>query len=251
MNRYAWVLMTRNQLLGFLREPAASGFNLLVPFFIVVIQAVAYGDTSVRGLKGYTVVDVLPIGAATMFVMIIGIFGMSIGLASMIEARSVATYRLRPGGVTGLLSAYATVLLALELLGLTISTLVLTLGWDAKLPDRPQALVPSLAIAAVFFIAFGAAGAGLGGSPRTAQALSSAMFFPFLFLSGAMFPLDTFPAALKVVAALLPGKHVYELFTYCWIGKQGFPVWSVLYLAVGAIALSMAAVRILRNRETI
>lgn len=251
MNARAWLLLTRNQLLGFVREPAASGFNLLVPFFIVIIQAVAYGDTEVRGLKGYTVVDVLPIGAATMFVMIIGIFGMSIGLASMIEARSVATYRLRPGGVTGLLSAYATVLLTLEVLGLAVSNVVLTAGWNARLPDRPQALVPALVVTATFFIAFGAAGAGLGGSPRTAQALSSALFFPFLFLSGAMFPIDTFPAALRAIAAALPGKHVYELFTYCWIDRQQFPIWSAVYLTIGSVILSISAVRILRNRETI
>ncbi len=251
MNPRAWLIMTRNQFLGFVREPAASGFNLLVPFFIVVIQAIAYGRTKVSGLKGYEVVDVLPISAATMFVMIIGIFGMSIGLASMIEARSVATYRLRPGGVSGLLSAYASVLFTLIVVGLGVSTAVLVVGWSARLPDRPLVIIPSLLLSALFFIAFGAAGAGLGGSPRSAQAMSSALFFPFLFLSGAMFPLDDFPKPLRIVGGILPGSHVYDLFTYCWIGKQSFPTWSVLYLVVGAGLLCVAAIRIVSRREDV
>ncbi len=251
MTRRAWLLMTRNQFLGFLREPAASGFNLAVPLFIVVIQAFAYGQTEVPDLAGYKVVDVLPISAATMFVMIIGIFGMSIGLASMIEARSVAAYRLRPGGVAGLLSAYATVLGALIVLGMLVANMVLVLGWSAQLPDRPLLIVPTVGLAGTFFIAFGAAGAGLGGSPRSAQAMSSALFFPFLFLSGAMFPLDEFPRALQIVGQVLPGSHTFELFTYCWIGSQPFPIWSLVYLSVGAVILSSAAVQILVRREDV
>jgi ABC-2 type transport system permease protein len=251
MNRHAWLILTRNQFFGFLREPAASGFNLLVPFFIVIFQAVAYGDTKINDLPGYRVTDVLPISATTMFVMIIGIFGMGIGLASMIEARSIAAYRLRPGGVSGLLSAYGTVLFCLIVLGLTVSTAVLAAGWSIRAPARAWLLLPSLIVTAVFFIAFGAGAASLGGSARTAQALSSALFFPFLFLSGAMFPLDSYPAALKAVAHVLPGEHVYQLFLYCWVQSEDVPIWSIVYLLVGAALLTFAAVRFLTRREDV
>ena len=171
--------------------------------------------------------DVLPISASTMFVMIIGIFGMGIGLSSMIEARSIAAYRLRPGGVSGLLSAYGTVLFGTIILGLVMSTAVLAIGWSIHPPHRAWLLLPALIVTAVFFIAFGAAGASLGGSPRSAQALSSALFFPFLFLSGAMFPLDSYPAALKTIAHVLPGEHVYNLFLYCWVQSQDLPIGSI------------------------
>ncbi|MEA2151442.1 MAG: type transport system permease protein [Solirubrobacteraceae bacterium] len=251
MNRQAWLLMTRNQFFGFVREPAASGFNVLVPFFIVVFQAIAYGGTKVDDLPGYEVSDVLPISATTMFVMIIGIFGMGIGLASMIEARSIAAYRLRPGGVFGLLSAYGTVLFGVILLGLAVSIAVLAAGWSIHPPHRAWLLLPSLLVTAAFFIAFGAVGASLGGSARTAQALSSALFFPFLFLSGAMFPLDSYPEALKVAAHVLPGEHVYNLFLYCWVQSEDVPIASIVYLLVGAVALVYAAVALLTRREDV
>jgi len=249
VNLGAWLVLTRNQFLGFLREPAASGFNVLVPLFIVVVQAVAYGSRDANGLDGYRVADVLPISAATMFVMIIGIFGMGIGLASMIEGRSVAAYRLRPGGVTGLLSAYATVLLGLIVLGFGLSLAALWVGWSIKAPDRPWAIVPALLLSAVFFLSFGAIGGALGGSPRSAQALSSMLFFPFLFLSGAMFPLDDFPKPLRVIASVLPGKHAYELFSYAWVRSEDFPGLSLTYLAGGGLALFTVAVAVLSHRE--
>lgn len=249
MNGRAWLLLTRNQGLGFLREPAASGFNLMVPLFIVIVQAVAYGDRAVDGLPGYRVADVLPVSAATMFVMIIGIFGMGIGLASMIEGRSVAAYRLRPGGVPGLLSAYATVLVVLTILGFALSVLALVLGWSARGPDRPWMIVPALVLCSFFFVSFGAIGGAAGGSPRSAQALSSMLFFPFLFLSGAMFPLDDFPGPLQMLSKLLPGNHAYELFSYSWLRSESFPAASVAYLSVGGVVLFAVAVRILRSRE--
>jgi ABC-2 type transport system permease protein len=251
VNRRAWLLLTRNQFLGFLREPAASGFNLAVPLFIVLIQAVAYGGSQVQGLPGYRVVDVLPVSAATMFVMIIGIFGMGIGLAAMIEARSVAAYRLRPGGTGGLLSAYSVVLILLVLVGLAVSVLVLRLGWSIQGADRPWLLLPTLLVTTIFFISFGAIGASLGGSPRSAQALSSAVFFPFLFLSGAMIPVDDLPSALEILAHVLPGFHVFEVFSYCWVSSEQVPAWSFVYLGVGAVLLAGLAIRTLRRREDV
>ena len=251
MSVSAWLLLTRNQLWGFLREPAASGFNLLVPFFIVVVQGVAYGDTAAKGLRDTRVADVLPVSAATMFVMIIGVFGMGIGLASMIEARSVAAYRLRPGGVPGLLSAYAVVLVLLVVLGFALSWLTLTVGWDARGPARAWALLPALVLGSAFFVALGALGGTLGGSPRSAQALSSMLFFPVLFLSGAMFPLDDFPRALRVVSTVLPGRHVFDLFSWTWVSGEAVPWGSIAYLVVGAAVLFRAAVVALGRRENV
>lgn len=54
---------------------------------------------------------------------------MSVGLASMVESRTLATYRFRPGGVASLITAYGSVRLALTLSGLVIALRVLLAGW--------------------------------------------------------------------------------------------------------------------------
>lgn len=246
----AWRLLLRNQLLGFVREPAAAGFNLVVPFFIVLVQAFAYGRSEVGSdLPGYLVADVLPIGAAVTYIMIIGVFGMGVGLASMVESRSLASFRLRPGGVGSILSAYGVVLVLLTLVGLSLSTAVLALGWGIRAPARPLVLLPAALLGCAVFLALGACVAGATGTPRSAQGVSSAVFFPMLFLSGAMFPLDAFPAPLRVLAQALPGYHLYEVTSWGWVGSQGAPMASLGYLVVAASVLPALAGWLFGRRE--
>lgn len=247
----AWLLLVRNQMLGFFREPAAAGFNLAVPFFILLIQATAFGDVLVGDqLPDYRVVDTLPVAAAVMFVMIIGVFGMGIGLASMIEARTIAVYRLRPGGLGAILSAYGTTLLVSAVVGLSASIAVLHLFWSIRSPRDLVVFAITVLLGFWLFLALGALIAAISGSPRAAQGVSSALFFPMLFLSGAVFPLDTFPQGLRTVAALLPGKHLYECLAFGWISNHdSFPWWSALYLVAFAVIGSVAATNALGRRE--
>lgn len=252
MTTRAWLLLTRNLTLGFVREPAAALFNLAVPFFIILVQAVAYGDELVgKDLPGYRVADVLPISAAVIFIMIIGIFGMSVGLASMIESRALAGSRLRPGGVGALLTSYGVVLIVLTLAGLALATLTLALGWQIKVPARPLAILPISLVGSVVFIAAGACIASSSGSPRSAQGVASGIFFPLLFLSGVMFPLDDFPATLRQIADALPGKHLADALTYTWIPTEPVPWASLAYLVGFAAANTWLAIRLLRRREDV
>lgn len=246
----AWALLFRNQLLGFVREPVAAVFNLAVPFFIVLVQAFAYGGTAVGDqLPGYRVVDVLPVSATVIFVMIIGVFGMGVGLASMAESRTLAGFSLRPGGVPALLSAYGAVLFLLTVVGLAGAVTVLALGWGVRAPARPLLVAPAVVAGAACFLAIGASVAGATGNPRSAQGVASAVFFPLLFLSGAMFPLDAFPPALQVLARALPGYHLHELLAYTWFGSASPPWPSITYLLAGTTVVAGGAVLLFRGRE--
>ncbi len=178
------LLQFRNQALGFIREPSAAIFNVLVPFLITLLQAFAFGEEQLgASLPGYRVVDVLAINAGVMFTMIIGLFGMGIGLSSMIEVRALAGASLRPHGAGLLLSAYALVLLFMVLIGWSLSYLVLRIVWQAELPNKPFIAILVIIISVAMYLMLGACIASLGGTPRSTQGICSAIFFPMLFLS--------------------------------------------------------------------
>jgi ABC-2 type transport system permease protein len=107
------------------------------------------------------------------------------------------------------------------------------------------------ALGSVLFMGIGACGAATGGSPRSAQALSSMLFFPLLFLSGAMFPLDSFPAPLQAVAHFLPSYHLYELFSFSWLRGQDLPTWSLVYVSVAAAVFATGAWFLFNRREDV
>lgn len=249
----AWALLVRNQLLGFLREPSAAVFNLAVPFFIIVVQAFAYGGQQARATDGallhLRVVDLLAVNAATLYVMMIGLFGMGIGLASMVESRTLSTFKLRPGGLASAITSYGSVLLILTVVGLLASVAALAMGWQIVFDGRPVALVAILLAAIAMFLALGACVAGLSGSPRSAQGIASALFFPMLFLSGATYPIEGYPAALRVIAALLPGRHAFVLLSFGWVRSEEFPWASAAYVATACLVLPLLAGWLFSRRE--
>lgn len=246
------LLQFRNQALGFVREPSAAIFNILVPFVIVLIQALAFGDERIgKDLPGYRIVDALAVNAGVMFTMIVGLFGMGVGLASMIEARTLAGASVRPGGPGLMLGAYALVLLVMVLLGWSASYLALRLGWEARWPSNPLAVVPLMALSVLLFLMLGACIAAITGTPRSAQGVCSALFFPLLFLSGAVFPITEFPGPLQAVARWLPGYRVSELLAPVWVEGQPFDWLSLLYVVVAAAVAALAARHFLARREDV
>jgi ABC-2 type transport system permease protein len=54
---------------------------------------------------------------------------------------------------------------------------------------------------------------------RTAQVVGMVLLYPMLFLSGAGFPGELLPAAIKKVAAFLPLTYVVNLLRGLWIGE--------------------------------
>ena len=126
---------------------------------------------------------------------------------------------------------------------------VLALGWGVRAPARPLLVAPAVVAGAACFLAIGASVAGATGNPRSAQGVASAVFFPLLFLSGAMFPLDAFPPALQVLARALPGYHLHELLAYTWFGSASPPWPSITYLLAGTTVVTGGAVLLFRGRE--
>lgn len=246
----AWLWQFWIQLLGFLREPAAVAFNLVVPLIIVVLQAITFGDYVVGDdMPGYRVVDLLPLAASLMYIMTLGLFGVGIGFATMIDSRTLAGSRLRRGGVSMTASAYLSVLILLLALGVVLSAVVANLSWGVHWPSRPWLFLFALIVAAGPFYACGLLFAVIAGSPRSCQAIASAAFFPCLFLSGAIFPVNSFPRGAQIAARSLPGSHAYELMAATWIRNFQIPWHSVAYLIATSLVLALMAATLLSRRE--
>lgn len=247
----AWGIQFRNHLFAFIREPAAFVFNMIIPLFIVLAEAFAIGQTPIYAteLTNLRVVDTLSVMSGIMYVMIVGLFGMSIGLSSMQESRALAGASLRPGGMCLVLSSYAACLLAMMVIGMSVAVAVLTLGWQVIAPAHLGLFVITMMLSAVLFLLIGAAIAGMVPSPRSAQGICSAFFFPLLFLSGAIFPLDSFPELLQRIATALPGFHVSELAFSAWLQGQPFPWPSLWYVLIGIVVIGGLNVVVYRRRE--
>ena len=245
-----WILQCRIQFLGLMREPAAVVFNMLVPLAIIFFQAAAFGDMEIgEELPDYRIVDFLPLSAAVMYAMTLGLFGLSVGLATMIESRTLAGYRLRKGGVSFVTSAYMVVLILVLGMGIVVSTVVSNIIWDVAWPGNVLLCVLAVVVGAGPFYACGFLIAVIVGATRSAQALSSVVFFPSLFLSGAVFPVELFPDRLQMVAKLLPGSHAYDLLVGAWFPDGSVSWKGMVYLMALTVVLTALATALFSRRE--
>jgi len=68
------------------------------------------------------------------------------------------------------------------------------------------------------FFALGYILAGLSPTARVAQMMGTVLFYPMIFLSGATWPLEFLPQAVRSVARFIPLTYVVALLKGLWFG---------------------------------
>jgi ABC-2 type transport system permease protein len=99
-------------------------------------------------------------------------------------------------------------------------------------------ILPAILLSAFSFFAIGFVLAGLMPTPRTAQAVGMALFYPMLFLSGAAIPRFMMPETLQQIAAYLPLTQVVILLEDLWFTGT----WNLTAVAVMTAVLILGLV---------
>jgi ABC-2 type transport system permease protein len=95
------------------------------------------------------------------------------------------------------------------------------------------------------FIAFGYVIASFAATEDAANAMTSAVQFPLMFLSGTFFPIAAMPDALQAVARILPLTYLNDALRQVMVGGTPFsPLWvCVAFLAVWLVGCLGVAAR--------
>lgn len=222
-----WKLTWTELKLG-LREPLAAFFTLVMPVMLLVVFGGVFGNEPLPFLAGYGQVDLSVPGYFGMIIGTIGMISLPITLASYRQngiLRRLQATPLRPAAV---LWAQVAVNVLMAALGMILLVVVGRLLYDLRPPQVSLALVPAIALGAFSFFAVGFTMAGVMPTPRSAQAVGMAIFFPMLFLSGAAMPRQIMPEAVQRIAELLPLTHVVILLEDLWLAGS----WNLVSLAV-------------------
>ncbi len=123
-------------------------------------------------------------------------------------------------------------------------TLVLILAILAGFrPVSWPAIVPALVImflVALLFSALGIMVASLLKDMQGFQLIMNFLVMPLFFLSGALFPLNNVPSALRLVAQFDPLSYGVDALRYFLIGTAIFPLMLDIGVLVGVTALFLA-----------
>jgi len=222
----------------FLREPVAVFFTLAFPVLLLLLFSAIFGNEPIPGYDGLRGVDVSTPGYTAMVVGTTALLGLPITLAGYRQRGILRRLRATPLHPSAILTSHVLVNLFMTLLGISFMVVAAVLVYDLRLPQAPIAVAVALVFSSLSFFALGFVLAGLLPSERTANVVGQAVYFPMLFLSGAVLPREMFPDALLRVSDFLPLTYVVELVQDLWL--RGSWNLSALAVLVGVLVVSVA-----------
>ena len=237
---YAIYSIWLREMLRFFRLKSRLFGSIASPFFFLAFLGIGFGNgASLPGIpQGVGYVSFLTPGIIGMTLLFSATFaGLSVLwdrefgflkeiMVSPVSRIAIVLGRTAGGLTTGILQAII-ILLSGILLGMKVPSLEGFL----------LSLVFMILIAATF-IGLGLAFASKMEDMSGFSLIMNFLIFPLFFLSGALFPLERFPAAIKVLAYVNPLTYGVDGLRYCLIGVSAFsPVTDFAVLGIGCLAM--------------
>lgn len=210
--------LTYSELKLQLREPVGLFFTLAFPVMLMALFGLIFGNEAEAFLGGYGQVDLSVPGYIGMIIGTIGMLSMPISIATYRENGILRRLRATPVQSKAILWSQVAAQTIIALLGIALLVITGLLLFDLRLPIGGDVMIlPGILLSAFSFFAIGFVLAGVMPTPRTAQAVGMAIFFPMLFLSGAAMPRFIMPEGVQAVAKVLPLTQVVILLEDLWL----------------------------------
>jgi ABC-2 type transport system permease protein len=227
-----------------LRTVLRNGEQLLLTMIIPVVLLALFGATSLLDLGTGRRVDFLAPGILALAVMSTAFTGQAIGTG--FERRYGVLKRLgaTPLPRAGLIAAKTLTVVAVEILqAVVIGVVAFALGWRPH--GDPGSVIALVLLGTVAFSAFGLLMAGTLRAEATLAA-ANLIYVLLLAVGGVVFPLDTFPSAVRSVLELLPISALADGLRQVLQHGAALPGRDLLVLAAWAVAGLLPAARFFR-----
>jgi len=216
----------------FLREPMGAFFTLAFPLMMLFLFGSIYGNEPTAMFGGHGTIDVSIPAYTAMIIATSGLMSITITMAAYRENGVLRRLRTTPISPFIILTAQVIVIFTMTCLGMLLLIVAGILVYHIRFEGNALSVLGGFVLSSLSFFALGFVLAGLMPTARTAQVVGMVILYPMLFLSGAGFPRELLPEAIKKVSAFLPLTYVVNLLRGLWIGDP----WSMHWLNVGVLA---------------
>lgn len=231
----------------FLREPMGAFFTLIFPLMMLFLFGSIYGNEPTPLFGGRGTIDISVPAYTAMIIATSGLMSVTITMAAYREKGILRRLRATPVSPLVVLTAQLLVVFAMTSLGMGLLVAAGKLVYHMRFEGNALSVLAGFTLSSLSFFALGFILAGLMPTARTAQVVGMVLLYPMLFLSGAGFPRELLPEAIKKVSTFLPLTYVVDLLRGLWIGETwGQHLTSVLVLAGILLGGVLLAARVFR-----
>jgi len=231
----------------FLREPVGAFFTLVFPLMMLFLFGSIYGNEPTPLFGGRGTIDISIPAYTAMIIATTGLMALTITMATYREKGILRRLRTTPISPLVVLAAQVIVVFAMTTLGMLLLVAAGKLVYHVRFEGNVISVLAGFVLSCLSFFGLGFILAGLMPTARTAQIVGMVLLYPMLFLSGAGFPRELLPEAIKKISTFLPLTYVVNLLRGLWSGEA----WSqhttnVIVLAVMLVVGVLVSVRTFR-----
>ena len=223
----------------FWRNPSAAFFNFLLPLMLLVLTATAFGVDD-EGL------DILIPGVAGMGVLATTFTALAFNLTILRDDGVLKRIRGTPIPAGAYLTGLMGSVTLNAFLQVAMVVVVGNVAYGVDWPAEPALLFLFTGLGVVCFAALGVAFSHAIPNEDAAPAYTNAVFLPLIFISGVFYSSDDLPEALKIVAEVLPLKHLIDGLSDAILGGTSGAAAAAAVLVAWAAGGLFLAVRFFR-----
>jgi ABC-2 type transport system permease protein len=223
----------------FIRDPAAAFFTLAFPIILLLVENVDSDQAPSAALGGQRPIDVAIPMLVTMAVALLGFTTLPAFLAHYRERGILRRLSATPISPVRVLLAQLAVHLVAVVFGF-VGLLVIGMAlFDASAPQAPVGFAVALLIGTLAIFAIGFVLAAFLPTGRAATAVGLSLFFPMIYFSGVLMPVEELSPAMRRIGDWMPLSPVVRTLRETWTGG---PVDVIAMLVLGAIVVAATAV---------
>lgn len=207
-----------------------------VSFLITIFAFMLIFFSAMAGSQPPAVLSGMRAGWILWFYSLTTFSLMGFTLANVMNQGTLEHLALSPAGLGSVLFARVLVRSALATLyaAVVVGALALTMGLPARIPAGPVAVIILLNLVRTLGLGFGYAGIALL-YKRTDQ-FANLLQNLFLFLSGAIFPVERMPLSLRAIAETIPITHAVRAIRLAVDGDLGVGAMGAYWLPLAALS---------------
>lgn len=216
-------------------------FGIAMPVGILILIAAIAGGKS-AGDSGYTYLQSAYASLIAVGICATAFMGMPLVIADYRDKKILKHFFVTPCSPVRLLSAVSLSCMLTSVLSALVVTVVSVAVFGYRMEGSVLAFVGAWVLTLLSMYSIGLLMAGLCRTVKTANAVTSIVYFPMLFLSGATIPYELFPKGLQCVADVLPLTQGIKLMKAISMGQSvnSFIGLVILLVAVTIICTTIS-----------
>jgi ABC-2 type transport system permease protein len=156
----------------------------------------------------------------------LGLFGTALPLLQQRTGQVLRRLSVTPLRPATMLAAQVGWRVTVGLLQAGLFLLVGYFAFGVGIQGNKLLFVGAVALGALVFVSLGYMLAGLSSSEEALMAVTQAVNFPMMFLSGSLFPVETLPVFFKPVVNVLPLTYLADALGQLMVGASPLhPLW--------------------------